>query len=232
MSSFGRSARQSLTDRFVEFQKPLLRALVKSTCLIISSILLLFSITGCQTSNHQFQPYGDETKPQPPQPEAITLREGDVIRVTFPSAPVHNTTSTIRRDGKITLSLVGEVAAAGKTPAQLQEELKKLYANELRSTEIIVSVESSTFSVSVTGAVLRQGSISSTRPLTVLEAVVQAGIDFTKANLKSVRVNRLVNGRSEQHTVNVKEMLDGKQTEPYYLKPGDIVFVPEKFVMF
>jgi hypothetical protein len=30
----------------------------------------------------------------------------------------------------------------------------------------------------------------------------------------------------------VKQMLDGKETEPFYLKPGDIVFVPEKFVIF
>jgi protein involved in polysaccharide export with SLBB domain len=222
-----------LKDRFFEIQKLLLLSAVKTIRLVVASVLLLLCMPGCQTSTHQFQPFGDEqTKPAPQQPEAVILREGDVIRVTFPSAPVHNTTSTIRRDGKITLSLVGEVTAAGKTPAELQEDLKKLYANELRSTEIIVSVESSSFSVSVTGAVLRQGSISSVRPLTVLEAVVQAGIDFTKANLKSVKVDRLVNGRSEQHTVNVKDMLDGKQAEPFYLKPGDIVFVPEKFVMF
>src|SRR5207245_5043136 len=55
------------------------------------------------------------------------LREGVVLRITFPGAGSLDTTQQVRGDGKLALPSLGEVRAAGRTPAELAEEITKLY---------------------------------------------------------------------------------------------------------
>lgn len=167
----------------------------------------------------------------------IVLREGDTIKVTFPGAPDLNPDPAIeiRPDGKVTLPLVGEVQAAGRTPAQLQNDLLKLYAGQLQTKEVVVSVVSSSFSVFVDGAVLRSGKVVSNHPMTILEAVMEAGgFDYTKANTQKVLVIRKGSGSANYSyfTLNLKDVLSGKSTEAFYLQPGDMVHVPERFAWF
>lgn len=166
--------------------------------------------------------------------DSLTLREGDVIKVSVPGATSLDTVQTIRRDGRIALPLIGEVQAAGKTPLDLQAELVSLYAPQVVSKEVTVTVVSSNFPAFVTGAVLRPGKIASDHALTVLEAIMEAGgYDAAKADLKAVKVVRqLPNGKTQSFTVNIKSLLDGSETQPFYLRPSDMVIVPERFVLF
>ncbi|SRR3954470_24208410 len=165
---------------------------------------------------------------------SIVLHEGDVIKVTFPGAPTMNTASlTIRRDGRVTLPLIGEFKASGLTPAGMEQELLKLYEKDLVDKQVRVTVESSAFVVYVTGAVLRPGKISSDRPITALQAVMEAGgFDFTRANTKSVRVVRNDGGRTSNTVLNLKRVLSGAERDEFALKPGDILYVPERFNWF
>jgi protein involved in polysaccharide export with SLBB domain len=114
----------------------------------------------------------------------------------------------------------------------MEKELIKLYAPQLITKQVMVALDSSAFLVYVTGAVSRPGKLISDRPLTALEAVIDAGVDYQKANLKSVTVIRRVNGRDEHHTLNLKKALQGTGGEPFYLKPSDIIFVRERFTWF
>ena len=86
----------------------------------------------------------------------LTLREGDVVKVSFPGAPnLDVAPQPVRRDGKITMPIIGEVSAAGLTPIELQDQLMKQLSGQLQSKEVIVTVVSSSFSVFVDGSVLR-----------------------------------------------------------------------------
>jgi polysaccharide biosynthesis/export protein len=164
---------------------------------------------------------------------AQTLSAGDVIKISFPGSPTLDATQQIRRDGRINLAVVGEVTAADKSPAQLEEELVKLYAPQLVSKEIKVTVVSSSFAVFVTGAVMKPGKITPDRAITALEAIMEAGgFDMTKANMTGVRVIRQEDGQTKNYSLNLKNPLYGKASEPFYLKSNDIVFVPEKFSWF
>src|SRR5437773_3464776 len=165
--------------------------------------------------------------------QSLILREGDVLKIVFPGAPNLSTMQLIRRDGKITLQLVGEITAAGLTPTQLQEEILKRYANQLQTKEISVSVESSTFPVFVTVAVMRPGKILVDRSLNVLEAVLEAGgPDYSKANTKKVLLIRNENGVMKNFRLNLKAALEGKASELFSVKPSDIIYVPERFQWF
>jgi polysaccharide export outer membrane protein len=170
--------------------------------------------------------------PQPSKPDRLVLREGDTVRVTFPGAPQLNTVAQIRRDGRITLPLIDEFKIAGMAPTEAEKELLKLYGPQLQVKEVSVAVDSSFFTVYVTGSVLRPGKIMSDRPISAMEAVVEAGIDYSKANLKKVRVIRQENGRSEYHIINLRESLLGKHAESFDLRPSDIIYVPERFTWF
>ena len=194
------------------------------------TLWLLAAVAGCQTRAPQ--PGGVKEQTTTP-PAVIVLREGDVLRISFPGSPALDTTQQIRRDGKITLPLVGEVQATGMTTEALQRDLVKLYAPQLSTKEVLVTLTSSTFPVFVTGSVIRPGKIVSDHPLTALDAIMEAGgVDYTKANLKAVRVLRHNGDRVENYTLNLKLVLEGKENKPFYLQPSDIVFVPERFSWF
>jgi polysaccharide biosynthesis/export protein len=165
--------------------------------------------------------------------ESLDLREGDVLNIFFPGSPTLNSTQVIRRDGKINLPLIGDVDAAGMTPKALEAKLLELYAPQLSSKQVTVQVQSSSFPFYVTGMVLRPGKILSDHPITALEAVMEAGgFDYSKADLKDVTVIRRENNVMKNYKLNLKAVLDGRETNPFYLKPDDIVYVPERFNMF
>ena len=165
--------------------------------------------------------------------ESVTLREGDVLKVSFPGSPTLDTTQVIRRDGKINLPLVGDVDAAGMTPTTLEKKLVDLYAPQISSKQVTVQVESSSFPFYVTGMVLRPGKILTDHPITALEAVMEAGgFDYSKADLKDVTVIRREQNTMKNYKLNLKAVLNGRQSEPFYIKPDDIIYVPERFTMF
>lgn len=195
-------------------------------------VCLTLVLTGCNGSSSHYKNMSP-AKAGPAQPEALVLREGDIVRIDFPGAPNLNAKETISRDGKISL-LKGEVVAAGKTVSELQKEILDLYSPDLITKLVTVSVEASSFPIYITGAVAQAGQITVDRPLTLLEAVMKAGVDLSKANLKAVRLSRSSNGQMEVYMFNLDAQLKGNEsgTKPFYVAPSDIIYVPEKFQWF
>ncbi|HEY0943755.1 MAG TPA: polysaccharide biosynthesis/export family protein [Opitutaceae bacterium] len=193
------------------------------------ALALLLPFAGCQTA----APSAESIAQSFGEPPPVTLRDGDTVRFSFPRTPNLDTTQQIRRDGKIALPMVGEIDAVGLTPAELSKKASELYAKELVSDEVNVTVVSSSFPVFVIGAVMRPGKIQSERAITALEAVMEVGgFDFAKANQKAVVVVRREQGQVKSYTLNLRLALEGKATEPFFLKPSDIVYVPERFSWF
>ena len=119
--------------------------------------------------------------------------------------------------------------AVGLTPEQLRADLMERYKKLLSVNEITVTVISVSASVYVSGAVLRPGRIPMDRPLTALEAIMEAGgFDSRRARIADVSVIRNENGKQQHFSVNLKRALTGQDPEPFYLKPFDIIHVPEK----
>lgn len=201
-----------------------------SRILSLLSLMATLVLTGCETSRTQSNSLGTNAAPMV---EPLTLREGDTVLVSFPGAPDLNTEQAIKRDGKISLR-GGEVTASGKTIAELQKELLDIYGPQLVTKQVVVSLKASQFPVYVTGAVGRNGRLTVDRPLTALEAVMEAGVDLNRANLKGVRVTRVTNGKTEVFMLNLDRWIKGRpgNEEPFYVKPSDILYVPEKFQWF
>src|SRR5213596_3083640 len=119
-----------------------LRSLSNPVGLISILTFLALAGVGCQTDANSTTLSG-----QAEPPKHVVLAPGDVLKLTFSSAPELNQSQKIRADGKLSLPLVGEVDASGKTVGQLQSELIELYKSQLKTPEVTVSLESSVTSV-------------------------------------------------------------------------------------
>jgi len=202
-------------------------------------LVSLLGFGGCATTDEptaqsQTDPGQKSGGPAAPaHSEVIILREGDVVKISFPDSANLDTTLPIRRDGKISPQLVGDVQAAGQTIEQLQDALITLYTPQIGQKKITVTLESSSFPVFVTGAVVHPGKILSDHPMTALEAVMEAGgFDNATANTRAVKIIRNENGVMKHFTLNLQRILDGKDSTPFYLQPDDIIYVSERFELF
>lgn len=183
-------------------------------------ILGLFG-AGCQTP--QIVVVGDSRAPS-----AVVLEAGDVVRVAFPGSPELDASQKIRADGKLSLPLIGEVKAAGKELDQLQKELKIRYVPQIKNTEVVVSLESTASTVYVSGAVNKPGKYPLDRPLTVLEAVMEAG-GFTRgANPHQVTLIRQENGQYRPQSIDLGSSLQNNiPSQATYVHPSDVIYVRE-----
>lgn len=188
---------------------------------IIGAALIVFLGAGCRG------PRGATALDQMPVQRPVSLSAGDVVKLTFPGAPDLNQSQKIRTDGKINLPLIGEVDAAGQTIADLQGKLSLLYKPQLQNTTVVVTLESSTIPVVISGAVKKPGKILFERPTTVLQAIMEAGGTTEFGNLRKVQVIRLAHGQQQTQILDVKSALSGKTTRAFYVRDGDVIYVPE-----
>lgn len=193
------------------------------------AVLGLATATGCAGRGKLPGPSAEDAQPF----SGSAIQAGDLLKVSFPGAPNLNLAQQVRVDGRLSLGALGEITVTGKTPKAVEEELLKLYESELIVKEISVVVESAGIPVFVTGAVLRPGRFVVNRSVTVVEAIMEAGgPDASRANLKRVQVIRQENGTQRTIQLNVDESFRSPTSAPFYLRPSDVVRVPERFVFF
>lgn len=156
------------------------------------------------------------------------LGPGDKLRVEVYKDTQLSQSVQIRPDGKITLPLVGDIEATGKTPIELRDviadELKE-YVNTPVVTVIVV--EASAAVAYVVGEVAHPGTINlQGGPITALQAIAMAGGLKDFADAKKIRILRKgPSGLVQTIAFNYKDAVRGGA--PVYLRPGDTVVVPD-----
>lgn len=189
---------------------------------VIAVLLLPVVMAGCATSAPPAEPFIEPAEP------VVRLQPGDVLRLDFVYWPELNEQQAIRPDGNISLKLVGDVMAQELTPDELRQRLVTAYADKLKDPEINVVVTSyDSQRVYVGGEVRTPGVLRIQGRMTAMDAVLQAG-GFVKesAKMKQVIVIRQAEGRQYAQRVNLKRALNKPESEPFYLAPRDIVYVP------
>lgn len=185
---------------------------------VMAAVAVSLCTTSCATNN-------PATSEQAAAPAAVTLVAGDVIKLSFPGAPELNQAQKVRTDGKVNLPLIGEVNASGKTVPALQNELAQLYKSELKTSTVIVTLESSVTQVTISGAVGRPGKLVFERPTTVFQAIMEAGGATEFGTLRNVHLVRLVNGLQKTEILDLRSVTSGQATKPYYVRDGDVIVV-------
>ena len=143
-------------------------------------------------------------------------------------------TVPVRPDGMISVPLIGEVLAGGRTPTEVAADIKKRLSKYIKQPNvavILVELRSHEFlsRVRITGAVRNPISITFRQGMTVLDVVLQAGglNDFASAN--GTKLFRRINGKLESIDIDLDDIFhDGDMRTNIAMEPGDILSVPER----
>jgi polysaccharide export outer membrane protein len=157
------------------------------------------------------------------------LAAGDKLRIeVYKDDKLSQPSLQIRPDGKITLPLLGDLPAAGRTSLELREAIStglKEYMTDPVVTVIVV--ETTPQVVYVTGEVNKPGALPLVNGhMSIVQAIAMAGgfTDFAKR--KDVLVMRKSGKGMETLHFNYKEAVaDENRREPLQLMPGDTVIV-------
>ncbi|HVN87199.1 MAG TPA: polysaccharide biosynthesis/export family protein [Candidatus Binatia bacterium] len=196
--------------------------------------LAFVSVLIASCSSHSPVPVAPGFPAQAPMPPPYTLHVGDQIAVKFYHNPELNEEVAIRPDGMISLQLIGDVHAAGQTPAALSATLTQLYASELASPKISVIVRQlGGNQIYVGGEVGKPGIIQMTSGLSLYQALQAAGgVLKTGQRSNVVLIRRDENALPKGQIVDIRPIASGEHPEnDVLLRPTDVVVVPTSKVV-
>lgn len=161
--------------------------------------------------------------------DEFVIGTGDLLAINVWKETEISRNVPVRPDGRISLPLIGELQAAGRTPRGLEDEIsKKLkdYVSEPEVTVIVQEIKSQKFNV--LGMVMRPGSYPLTKPLTVIDAIALAGGFRDFAKQKDIYIlRRDPDGKQSRVPFNYKDVVKGHNTtQNIELQSSDTVVVP------
>jgi len=194
---------------------------LKYRCLMAACLLMAagFSLLANQ----------DGTSKSPGLPEGYRIGAGDVLQIVVWKEPDASLPDiVVRSDGKISVPLIGEVDVAGLTPEELKDRLVEKLSHFINSP--VVSVQPKQINsrkVFMLGRVRKEGPIPLIRPMTVLQAIGEAGGLAEFAKKTKIYVLRSVNGKQVRLPFDYKAVIKGQHLEQNVaLLPDDTVVVP------
>ncbi|RZA34213.1 MAG: sugar ABC transporter substrate-binding protein [Lysobacteraceae bacterium] len=197
-----------------------------------ATILIALSMIGCAST-------GKSAKiPPPSAPVAIDdyqIGVDDVVQVTVWRNPELGITVPVRPDGKISVPLIGDVAAGGHTPSEVAKDIQAKLATFVRDPQVAViltDLRSHEYlsRVRVTGAVRQPVSVPFRQGMTVLDAVLAAGgVTEFAASDRSSLYRKDANQATTTYPVRLDRILgDGDLSTNFNVAPGDVITIPER----
>ena len=164
-------------------------------------------------------------RPAPP----YVIGPDDVLSIVFWKDKDLSAEVTVRPDGKVSLPLLNDIQAQGRTPDELRDALKQAaqaYVEDPNPTVMVKEIKSRR--VFITGQVEKPGPYPLTGETTVLQLIAMAGGIREFADGSNITIIRKAdNGRTEILPFNYRDVLKRKNlTQNVQLKPGDTVVVP------
>ena len=193
-------------------------------------LLLAAALAGCASSAPVSMTAPDDTFVA----QEYRIGADDVVAVKVWQNTELDVTAPVRSDGHITVPLIGDVAAAGRTPRDLTSEITtKLteYVKQPRVTVIVTEQRSNEYAnrVRVTGAVREPVSLPYRAGMTVLDAVLAAGGPTEYAAADRASLHRRSGSSTERYALALESMLeDGDLSSNYTVRPGDVITVPQR----
>ena len=164
-----------------------------------------------------------------PHDASFVIGNDDLLAVNVWKEPDISRSIPVRSDGKISLPLVGEVQAAGRTPLKLEQDIAERLKNFISEPEVTVMVQQiNSQKFNILGQVNRPGSYILSNSSTVLDAIALAGGFRDFAKQKSIYILRQNSDGSEARlSFNYKEVIKGQNpAQNVKLKPRDTIVVP------
>jgi polysaccharide export outer membrane protein len=178
--------------------------------------------TVAASSSQPLSPSGDK-----PSDDSFVIGNDDVLAINVWKEPDFSRSIQVRSDGRISLPLLGEVQAAGRTPLQLEQDISTKLRDYITKPEVTVMVEQiNSKKFNILGQVTKPGSYSLALAPTIVDAIAIAGGPRDFAKQKSIYILRQNPGGGQARVAfNYKDFLKGKN-QNVKLEPHDTVVVP------
>jgi polysaccharide export outer membrane protein len=185
----------------------------------IALVSLVWLALGCQTT--------------PTAPPAVRGYENyrvgapDRLSVNILPDPVITRDVVVRPDGMISIDLIGDVPASGRTVDEIARDVEKRVARFKRGASATVAVaEARSTAVTILGEVRGNQTFPLLKETRVIEAIGMAGGTAPFASLRRVRVIRSQGSETSVMRVDLKAIQSGDLATNLVLMPGDVVYVP------
>lgn len=198
--------------------------------LVIAAVALLLSACGSSSRNLADMP----VNVQEYSSEEYQIGVGDQIRIEVWGNERLSLDVPVRPDGKISMSLIGDVLAAGFSTNSLSESITSKLLEYIKNPQVSVIVtnpSSSDFQqrIRVTGAVNSPQSVPYRKGMTVLDLVLLAGGPNEFAVPNDSKLYRKSEGQVKVYPIYLDDILKaGRLESNYMLVPSDIVTIPER----
>jgi len=161
--------------------------------------------------------------------EKYVIGNDDVLNISVWKEPDLTKAVPVRSDGKISLPLVGEMQATGKTPLQLERDITEKLKSFITAPEVNVIVQQvNSRKFNVMGEVAKPGSYSLTASTTIMDAIAIAGgfRDFAKKSGVYI-LRKGADGKESRINFNYKSFIKGKNSDQNVrIEPNDTIIVP------
>jgi polysaccharide export outer membrane protein len=194
-------------------------------CLLLALVAAL-AIAGCRDA-----PIAPYPTSEPPQVIDAAFGPGDIFDVRVFGEADLTGTYQVGADGAIAFPLIGRVEVAGRLPAEVEKEIQARLADGfLKSPQVsVLPKEYRSKKITVLGAVKQPGTFPFGENMSVVEAISKAGGFTGMARKNAVRVTRSAGGEIRNIIVAVEDISRGKAPN-FFLRPGDVIFVPERVI--
>ena len=175
--------------------------------------------------------------PPPSVPDSTSeyrIGPGDALSIFVWQNKELSTEVPVRPDGKISLPLINDLVAAGKTPTQLstdiQDQLKKYVNNPLVTVIVHSFVGPYSQQVRVVGEAQKPKSLNYRDRMTVLDAIIEVGGLTPLAAGDRATLVRIVGGKQTSFSLRLDDLIkDGDMTANAPLAPGDVIIIPQSY---
>lgn len=156
------------------------------------------------------------------------LQPGDKLRIEVYKDAQLSQSVQVRPDGKITLPLIGDIAAMGLKPIDLRERITAALRDYVNNPVVtVIVVEGTVPTAYIVGEVNHPGVVPLQASMTVLQALAVAGGLKDFADAKNIRILRKAGTGTQTIQFNYKEAIKGDASSAMVLQAGDTVVVPD-----
>ena len=160
-------------------------------------------------------------------PDSYVIGASDVVIVSVLKEPTLSSSLLVRPDGMISMPLLGDIQAAGKTPLQLAADVTTKLKKFIQDPNVTITLsQMNSKKVYLIGEVGRTGPMELTPGMTLLQAIATAGGLSQFANAKKIYILRTEGGKQQKIPVQYKQALRGDSSFNLPLIPGDTIVVP------
>lgn len=196
----------------------------RRACFLVFLVCFLSTYTGIGN----FRAYAQDDAPiaQLDEKDAYKIDVGDILEINVWKEPDFSRSVFVRLDGRITLPLIGDVMAAGKTTMELAKNLEQKIGEIIEEPSVTVILTASNSRVYYMVGNIGSGQYPLNTPTTIMQAIAKAGGLGEWADEDNIMIIRRQSGKDEMLFFDYKAFVKGKDlTKNIMIKYGDTIVV-------